>query len=377
MNDFTVFFVLRIMVQHILKKAINGSRLNFDESLQALKHGSLLDLGYAANEVRKLHHPDSDPITYVIDRNVNYTNVCDAYCTFCAFYVPPGSSKGYVLPYAVIKQKIDELVNFGGTQLLLQGGHNKELGIEYYEDLLGKIRTDFPNLTIHGFSPSEIDHITRISKLTIACVLQRLVKAGLSSIPGGGAEILTDSVKEQISPLKIKAQTWLEVMQIAHQMGIKTTATMMYGSVDTHEDQIEHLIKIRDLQDAYPGFTAFIAWSFQPGTTPLAKRVKLLTNSIDYLKIVSVARLVLDNIKNIQSSWVTQGSALGQIAFGFGANDFGGTMMEENVVSAAGTACDVTLDEMIYCIHKTGRNAAKRDTQYKVLEVIPISAILK
>ncbi len=363
------------MSQEILKKALKGNRLNFDESLTLLNQANLLDLSYTANEIRKRFHPDSDPITYVIDRNVNYTNICDAYCTFCAFYVAPGSKDGYVLPYEIIHQKIQELVDLGGTQLLLQGGHNKDLGIEYYEDLLSSIRHDFPSLTIHGFSPSEIDHITRISNLSLIEVLQRLVKAGLSSIPGGGAEILTENVKKKISPLKIPAHRWLEIMQEAHKLNIKTTATMMFGSVDTAYDQIEHLMAIRDLQDNYPGFTAFIAWSFQRGDTPLAKIVHHQASAVDYLRLVSVARIVLDNIKNIQSSWVTQGSSLGQIAFGFGANDFGGTMMEENVVSAAGTSCDVSLAEMIHCIHQTGHNAAQRDTQYNILKVerLPLS----
>ncbi len=361
------------MVQAILKKALKGNRLEFDESLEILEKASLLDLCYTANEIRKRFHPDSEPITFVIDRNVNYTNICDAYCTFCAFYVAPGSSDGYVLPYDTIKQKIQELVAIGGTQLLLQGGHNKDLKIEYYEELLSNIRRDFPSLTIHGLSPSEIDHITRVSDLPLPEVLKRLVKAGLTSIPGGGAEILTDRVKKKISPLKIPAARWLEVMQEAHKLNIKTTATMMFGSVDTIYDRIEHLIKIRDLQDKYPGFTAFIAWSFQPGDTPLAKAIDRQANSVEYLRTVAISRIVLDNIKNIQSSWVTQGSTLGQIAFAFGANDFGGTMMEENVVSAAGTSCDVSLEEMVYCIHKTNHIAAKRDTQYNILELLPMA----
>lgn len=356
-------------VKEILLKAVRGERLNASEGLQILVEAPLLDLGFAANEARKRFHPDREPITYCIDRNINYTNVCDAYCTFCAFYAPPGSERGYVLPYETIKSKIDELIAAGGTQVLLQGGHNPELGIEYYEELLGSISRDFPSLTLHALSPSEIDHITRVSNLSLEETLKRLVAAGLSSIPGGGAEILTERVKKQISPLKIPAARWLEVMETAHKMGIRTTATMMYGSVDDEEDRIEHLIRVRDLQDRCPGFTAFIAWPFQPGGTPLGKRVKNLTTACDYLRTVAVARIMLDNIANIQTSWVTQGSGLGQAAFAFGANDFGGTMMEENVVSAAGTRCDVTLTEMIYCIHRTGHDAAQRDTQYKLIQV--------
>jgi cyclic dehypoxanthinyl futalosine synthase len=361
----------RQMVKNLLLKAVAGERLNFDEGLKILKEAELLDLGWAANEVRKRFHPDNEPITFVIDRNVNYTNVCDAYCQFCAFYAAPGSERGYVLPYEVIKQKISELVELGGTQLLLQGGHNPELGIEYYEELLGTIRSDFPALTLHALSPSEIDHITRVSHLPLQVVLKRLVEAGLSSIPGGGAEILTERVKKAISPLKMPAARWLEVMETAHRMGLRTTATMMYGSVDTEEDRIEHLIRLREVQDRAEGFTAFIAWSFQPGGTPLSKKVDKLTTAVDYLRTVAVSRLMLDNIRNIQTSWVTQGSGLGQSAFAFGANDFGGTMMEENVVSAAGTYHNVTLQEMIRGIHTTNHDAAQRDTQYKILKVYP------
>lgn len=361
------------MVKELLLKAINGERLSFAEGIELFQNAALTDLGYAANEVRKRFHADTDPITFVIDRNVNYTNVCDAYCTFCAFYAPPGSERGYVLPYETIKEKVTELMEFGGTQLLLQGGHNPELKIEFYEEMLSNLRRDFPNLTLHALSPSEIDHITRVSNLTLEETLKRLVAAGLTSIPGGGAEVLTDRVKKIISPLKIPASRWLEVMEAAHKMGIRTTATMMYGSVDTIEDRMEHFIVLRELQDRAVGFTAFIPWSFQPGGTPLGKKVKNLSTASEYLRMVAISRLMLDNIPNIQSSWVTQGSSLGQTAFAFGANDFGGTMMEENVVSAAGTRCDVTLDEMIHCIHLAGFDAAQRDTQYNILKLHPRS----
>ena len=359
----------------LLLKAADGHRLSFDESVHLLKYAPLLDLGFAANKVRQRFHPDSEPVTYVIDRNVNYTNYCDAYCSFCAFYAAPGSKQGYFLPYDVIKTKIDELVALGGTQLLIQGGHNPELGIEYYEELVGNIRRDFPTLTIHGFSPSEIDHICRTSKLSLQETIKRLIKAGLSSLPGGGAEMLVERVKQEISPLKMPAARWLEVMKVAHQLGLKGTATMMYGTVETLEERIEHLMAVRDLQDETQGFTAFIAWSFQPGNTGLAKKVERLTGASDYLRMVAISRLVLDNIKNIQTSWVTQGAGLGQSAFAFGANDFGGTMMEENVVSAAGTYHYVTLDSMIKAIHQAGFDAAQRDTQYKILQVHPRAAV--
>jgi cyclic dehypoxanthinyl futalosine synthase len=357
--------------KELLLKAAGGARLNFDEAVHLIKHASLLDLGYAANQVRQRFHPDDEPITYVIDRNVNYTNVCDAYCSFCAFYAAPGSKKSYVLPYEVIKAKIDELVALGGTQLLIQGGHNPELGIEYYEELIGNIRRDFPSLTIHGFSPSEVDHICRTSNLSLEETLKRMIKAGLSSLPGGGAEMLVERVKGEISPLKMPAARWLEVMKVAHRLGLKGTATMMYGTVETLEERIEHLMAVRDLQDETAGFTAFIAWSFQPGNTGLSKKVDRLATAADYLRMVAISRLVLDNIANIQTSWVTQGAGLGQSAFAFGANDFGGTMMEENVVSAAGTYHHVTLGSMIKAIHQAGYDAAQRDTQYKILKVHP------
>jgi cyclic dehypoxanthinyl futalosine synthase len=358
-------------IKDLLQSAADGRRLSFEEGLLLLKQAPLIDLGWAANQARRRFHPDSQPITFVIDRNVNYTNVCDAYCSFCAFYAPPGSKKGYVLPYETIKAKIEELVSIGGTQLLLQGGHNPELGIEYYEELLSSIRADFPDLTLHALSPSEIDHITRVSSIPLAEALERLVAAGLSSIPGGGAEILTESVKQQISPLKMPAARWLEVMETAQRMGLKTTATMMYGSVETLEDRLEHLVKVRAVQDRTGGFTAFITWSFQPGSTPLARKVKKLTTAVDYLRMVAICRLMLDNIANIQTSWVTQGAGLGQTAFSFGANDFGGTMLEENVVSAAGTYHQVTMTHMIDCIHAAGRDAAQRDTQYRILKLYP------
>lgn len=355
----------------LLLSAAEGQRLSYEDGVHLLKEASLLDLGWAADQVRRRLHPDNEPITYVIDRNVNYTNVCDAYCTFCAFYAPPGSKKGYVLTYEVIKEKIVELVAMGGTQLLIQGGHNPELGIEYYEELISTIRRDFPTLTIHGFSPSEIDHITRISKISLEETIQRMINAGYSSLPGGGAEMLVERVKKEISPLKMSAARWLEVMEVAQKLGLKTTATMMYGSVETLDERIEHLVRIRDLQDITSGFTAFIAWSFQPGNTPLSKKVTKLTTATDYLRMVAMSRLMLDNVGNIQTSWVTQGSGLGQAAFAYGANDFGGTMMEENVVSAAGTYHDVTLDGMIQSIHQAGYDAAQRDTQYNILKVHP------
>jgi cyclic dehypoxanthinyl futalosine synthase len=363
----------QLLVKELLLAAAQGKRLSYDDGVRLIRDADLLDLGWAANQVRQRLHPDSEPITYVIDRNVNYTNVCDAYCSFCAFYAAPGSKKGYVLPYETINAKIVELVELGGTQLLIQGGHNPELGIEYYEELIGNIRRDFPKLTIHGLSPSEIDHICRTSNLSLEEAIGRLIKAGLSSLPGGGAEMLVERVKQEISPMKMPAARWLEVMEVAHRLGLKGTATMMYGSVETLEERIEHLLHVRDLQDKTAGFTAFIAWSFQPGNTGLAKKVQSHSTAADYLRMVAISRLMLDNVRNVQTSWVTQGAGLGQAAFAFGANDFGGTMMEENVVSAAGTYHNVTLSGMIRSIHQAGFDAAKRDTQYNILTVQPRS----
>ncbi len=359
------------MISGLLKDAAAGRRLTLSEGARIYREASLLDLAWAANEVKRRFHKDDEPLTFVIDRNVNYTNVCNAYCQFCAFYAAPGSSKGYVLPYEQIKSKIEELLELGGTQLLLQGGHNPELGIEYYEEMLGAIRRDFPKLTLHALSPSEIDHITRVSKLSLTETLERLIAAGLSSIPGGGAEILVERVNDAISPLKMPASRWLEVMECAQQLGLKTSATMMYGTVETIEERIEHLIKLRDLQDKTNGFTAFITWSFQPGGTPMGKKVTNESTAVEYLRMVAIGRLIADNIPNVQTSWVTQGLGLGQAAFAFGANDFGGTMMEENVVSAAGTYFDVSLKQMIEAIHAAGRDAAQRDTQYNLLKTYP------
>jgi len=355
----------------LLQQASAGKRLGFDDALHLLRQAPILDLAWAADSVRRRFHSDDEPITFVIDRNVNYTNICDAYCQFCAFYAAPGSPRGYVLPYETIRAKIEELVSIGGTQLLLQGGHNPDLGIAYYEELLGRIHHDFPTLTLHALSPSEIDHITRVSKLSLDQTLKRLMAAGLSSIPGGGAEILTSRVKAQISPLKMPAERWLAVMEAAHTLGLKSTATMMYGSVEEDVDRIEHLMKVRELQERTGGFTAFIAWSFQPGGTPLGRRIKKLSTPVEYLRMVAISRLTLDNITNIQTSWVTQGTGLGQTSFSFGANDYGGTMLEENVVSAAGTYFHVTLNQMIKDIHATGHDAAQRDTQYNILKLYP------
>ncbi|MBI2996509.1 MAG: dehypoxanthine futalosine cyclase [Candidatus Melainabacteria bacterium] len=349
-----------------------NKRFTKEEILNLYLNTDLLKLGDLADQIRQKYHSNSKPVTFVIDRNINYTNVCTAACRFCAFAFWPGDKRGYVNSYDVIYEKTKELVDLKGTQLLLQGGHNPKLKIEYYEDLFRKLKKDFPSVTLHALSPPEIDHICNVSNLSIEAALKRLINAGLNSIPGGGAEILVDRVRNKISPLKIKSGRWLEVMEAAHKLGLKTTATMMFGHVETLEERIEHMEKIRNLQDKYSGFTAFILWTFQKENNPLGRDVACnASTNVDYLKTLATSRIFLDNIVNIQSSWVTQGIKIGQLALSFGANDMSGTMLEENVVSAAGTSHKVSIDEIIHAIHAAGKDAAQRDTQYNVLKVIP------
>ena len=362
---------MQILTKPNLDK-LSHKRLTKEEAIDLYKNADLIELGELANEARKKYHPDSKPVTFIIDRNINYTNICTTACRFCAFAFWPGDKRGYVNPYDVIYQKLKELVNLGGTQVLLQGGHNPELKIEYYEDLFKKIKKDFPKVNLHALSPSEIDHICNVSNLNTEAAIKRLINSGLGSIPGGGAEILVDRVRDIISPLKIKSDRWLEVMEVAHRLGLKTTATMMFAHVETLEERIEHMERIRNLQDKTGGFTAFISWTFQRENNPLGRdAINRVSTGIDYLKTLAISRIFLDNIINFQSSWVTQGIQIGQMALAFGANDMGGTMLEENVVSAAGTCHEVPIDEIIHAIHKTGRDAGQRDTFYNVLKMIP------
>lgn len=351
---------------------LSNKRLTKEEALDLYLNADLIELGELANQVRRKFHSDSKPVTFIIDRNINYTNVCTAACRFCAFAFWPGDKRGYVNSYETIYEKTKELVELGGTQLLLQGGHNPELKIEYYEDLFKKLKSDFPTVTLHALSPSEVDHICNVSALNTEEAIKRLVAAGLNSIPGGGAEILVDRVRDILSPLKIKSDRWLGVMESAHKLGLKTTATMMFGHVETLEERIEHMDKIRQLQDETNGFTAFISWPFQTENNPLGRDLENKKSSdLDYLKTLAISRIYLDNIANFQSSWVTMGISIGQVALAFGANDMGGTMLEENVVSAAGKLCKVTLQEIVHAIHGAGKDAAQRDTQYNILKLIP------
>src|SRR5829696_6777055 len=319
-----------------LEKAREGERIGDEDALELLRSRDLVAVGRVANEVRN-RKSDPSRITFIVDRNLNYTNVCYTDCDFCAFYRRPGDTReGYLLPKAVIFKKIEETLAIGGTGLLMQGGHHPDLDIAYYEDLFGSIKARYP-IHLHALSPSEVQHVARRSKLTIPETLSRLREAGLDSLPGGGAEILVDRVRDVISPKKTTSAEWLGIMRAAHRLGISTTATMMYGHVETLAERVEHMRRIRELQDETHGFRAFISWTFQPDGTRLAPLVTHHPTSFEYLLTQAVSRIYLDNVDHIQSSWVTQGMKIGQVALGFGADDLGSVMIEENVVSAAGT----------------------------------------
>jgi len=352
----------------VIDKVLARERITEEEALWLLKESELLELGQLANFVRNRKHPDKI-VTFVIDRSINYTNICTCRCKFCAFYREPGSKEGYVIDRETLRKKIEETIELGGTSILIQGGLNPELGIEYYEELLSYIKENFPQIHIHGFSAPEIVHISSVSGLTVKEVIERLKKAGLGSIPGGGAEILVDRVRSRIAPNKVKTKEWLEVHETAHNLGLKTTATMMFGSLDTDEDIVEHLKVIRELQDKTGGFTAFIPWSYQPDNTQLGKLVKEKASGEKYLRVLAVSRIYLDNFDNIQASWVTQGGKLAQVALKFGANDFGSLMIEENVVAAAGVKFKMPLEQIIRFIVDAGFLPVQRDTLYRKVRV--------
>ncbi len=339
-------------------------RLSFEEGLFLFQQPDLIWLGKLADRVKRRIHPE--PIaTYIIDRNINYTNICVAQCDFCAFYEKVGSGKGYVLKKEVIGQKIQETLRLGGKQVLMQGGLNPALKIDFYEDLFRYIKTNFPTVRIHSLSPPEIQYISRISRLSLKDTLIRLKAAGLDSIPGGGAEILVDEVRQKLNANKTTGDQWLEVMETAHKMGMKTTATMMFGHIETYEHRLEHILKIRDLQDHTMGFTAFIPWTFQPDNTSLGGEK---TSAFDYLKTLAVSRLMLDNVPNIQVSWVTMGAKIAQMGLYFGGNDFGSVMIEENVVAAAGAHFRMSQEEIERIIRIAGFEPHQRDMEYKLLE---------
>ena len=344
-------------------------RLSKEDALDLIKNASLLDLAKMASAKKDELHKEK-LTTFIVDRNINYTNVCWVDCKFCAFFRHKKDNDSYVLKFDEIDEKIEELLAIGGTQILFQGGVHPNLKIDYYEELVNHIHTKYPQITIHGFSSIEIDFIAKVSKISILEVLKRLQAKGLSSIPGAGAEILSDRVRDIIAPKKMDTQEWLEVHRLAHSIGMKTTATMMFGTVETDEEIIEHWDLIRKLQDETGGFRAFIMWSFQGENTNLMEEHPQIKpqSSNRYLRLLAVSRLYLDNFKNLQSSWVTQGSYIGQMALKFGANDLGSTMMEENVVKAAGAANRMNQDEMIRLIKDIGEIPAKRDTAYNILE---------
>ncbi len=347
------------------------SRLSKEEALELIQSADLKELGRLATKRKKELHPKGIT-TFVVDRNINYTNICWVDCKFCAFYRHEKDSDAYVLSFDEIDAKIDELLEIGGTQILFQGGVHPKLKIEWYEELVEHIHTKYPSITIHGFSAIEIEYIARISKITISQVLTRLKARGLSSIPGAGAEILSDRVRDIIAPRKIDSDVWIEVHKRAHELGIKSTATMMYGTLESDEEIIEHLDMIRSLQDITGGFRAFIMWSFQSNNTKLIEEFPELKkhSSNRYLRLLAVARLYLDNVDNIQSSWVTQGSYIGQMALHFGANDLGSTMMEENVVKSAGATFSLAKEQLVELISDVKERPAVRNTAYEILEFV-------
>ncbi|MCL4134442.1 UNVERIFIED_CONTAM: hypothetical protein GTU68_029514 [Idotea baltica] len=354
------------MIEQILKKAVAGERLTPDEGLKLLTDcDDLALLGAAANAVTNRLHPENYR-TYNIDRNINYTNVCTAVCNFCAFYRSPKSDEGYVLEREELLQKIQETVDLGGDQILLQGGLHPKFKLEWYEEMLSDIKSRFPDLNVHGFSPPEIYHFTKVNNLTLEQVLSRLKAAGLGSLPGGGAEILVDRVRDEITRGKVSSDDWLDVMRVWHKLGGHSSATMMFGHVETLPERIEHLERLRQLQDETGGFTAFICWTFQPDNTDMADLQP--AGSHEYLKMQAIARLYLDNIPNIQSSWVTQGLKIGQLSLTYGANDMGSLMIEENVVAEAGTVHYLTLDQMRYAISSLGFEPRQRNVHYDLFD---------
>ncbi len=344
-------------------------RLSKEEALRLIRQTDLKTLGKMASARKRELHPKGVS-TFVVDRNINYTNVCWVDCKFCAFYRHGKDGDAYVLTFEEIDAKIDELLEIGGTQILFQGGVHPKLKIEWYEALVEHIHTKYPQITIHGFSAIEIDYIAKVSRISVEAVLERLKAKGLASIPGAGAEILSDRVRDIIAPKKIDAEVWVDIHRKAHRLGIKSTATMMYGTIETDEEIVEHWEMIRRLQDQTGGFRAFIMWSFQGQNTRLMEEIPEIkkTSSNRYLRLLAVARLFLDNVPNLQSSWVTQGPYIGQMALLYGANDLGSTMMEENVVRSAGASFRMAKEEMVRLIRDVGETPAIRNTAYDILE---------
>ncbi len=355
-------------------KVLDGKRISPEETLQLYRACSLEELGALSHQRRQQKKAKAyegrgnEIVTYIVDRNINYTNICNVYCKFCAFYRVEGDADAYVLSHEVIGKKIEETIALGGTQILMQGGHHPKLGIDFYLDLLHFIKKNYPKINIHAFSPPEFNHFSEIFGMPIREVITRFKEAGLGSIPGGGAEILVDQVRDRIAPLKCKSDAWLDVMRIGHELGLRSSATMMFGHVETVEDRIEHLKRLRDLQDQTGGFTAFICWTFQNDHTRLKAET---VGSFEYLRMQALSRIFLDNFDNVQSSWVTQGPKIGQIALQYGANDLGSIMIEENVVSAAGTTYRMGVADMKRLIEELGYKPYQRDNWYRLINSIP------
>src|ERR1041385_3183007 len=356
------------MIATIADRVHSGERLTADEALELYRTAPTALLGQLADGIRARKHPDR-LVTYIIDRNVNYTNVCVAKCNFCAFYRAVGSSDGYVLGFDELFRKIDETIAVGGVQLLLQGGHNPDLPLTWYEDLFHAVKERYPAFKLHALSPPEVIHLSRLSQLPVPTIVDRLIAAGLDSIPGGGAEILVDRVRRRLHcDGKATADEWLDVMRHAHRAGLRTTATMMYGTVETDAERIEHMIRLRDLQDETGGFTAFITWSFQPDHTELGREHHITeATGVDYLRTLALSRIVLDNFDNLQASWVTQGGKVGQLSLAYGANDMGSVMIEENVVRAAGASYCMDELEIVRNIEDAGFAAKRRNMHYEIL----------
>lgn len=356
-------------LDELLQKVWDGRRIDRAEALR-LYRLPLEELGALADRRRRLAKASAFDgrgngiVTYIVDRNVNYTNVCNVYCKFCAFYRVEGDADAYVISHEEMDRKIEETVALGGTQILLQGGHHPKLTLDWYLDLLSHMKSKFPQVNIHGFSPSEFIHFEEVFQTPVETILKRFVEAGLGSVPGGGGEILVDSVRKRVSPLKAMSDDWLRVMDTAHRLGLRSSATMMFGHVETVEDRVEHLDRLRAQQDRTGGFTAFIAWTFQPENT----RLKASTvGAHEYLRMQALSRIYLDNFENVQSSWVTQGPDIGQVALSYGANDLGSIMIEENVVSQAGATFRMTVKDMQRLIGDLGYEPRQRDNWYRLV----------
>lgn len=362
-----------INIQPILDKALASERLSAEDATALLESNDFVRIGLAAHEIRMRKNP-TDIVTYIIDRNINYTNVCNVVCTFCAFYRRPGKPDTYVHSIEEIEKRIDETIALGGTGVLMQGGLHPDFNIEWYENLLSTLHAKYPKFQLHCFSPPEIHNISLISKLDYETILRRLKAAGLYSMPGGGGEILDDEVRKRVST-KCTTQEWLDVMRAVHKVGLRSTATMMFGIGDNVSHRVKHLQRIRDVQDETGGFTAFIPWTFQRENTALGRKITEEPTGIDYLKMLAVSRLFLDNVQHIQSSWLTQGLRLGQTALRFGADDMGSIMIEENVVSAAGADTQANEKELRYQISEAGFIPQQRDILYEYVNRENVDAL--